>query len=683
MNSLKIKPIGNLPISSAAPINRLIGRLAGKNVDLYNRLWPIYAFESALLLFVDLLMQPIYVWLILSTYGQTRSIVYGMNLGLIGILLGMLQMYPHMKFVLLPLLGVCCMQMLCAAVIPRWDDYSTYSSLECDLVDGVEEDIDIKFLGDMITEPKYSFFMSKDYYIVKYFHFGDESRNCRKTFADKQFINDLKDAIDNNDKVKSNLLISMCAIEEEICFYAPNYVLTEEGIRVRVTINSKKDVRQVCFERLELGFWDIFKTFHIRIYSKGNLLNHVDRQPFEGSQPVDFFYMYSMKRFCYYKGWTSAKNYNEPLGPCTYTERLEKVNEWVDSLPESKNRDKMRKYLNACIAWYHSAPYNKPKTTPEYRSRWKNHVLWAIGSPILNKTTLYRSEGEKNVIAKRIERPVQSIHTKEERIVDEDVELELTYHIKTFPHISNHIDAGLYSDIVKRRSKPALNPIAVLDNGELHQVEKSNLRAEPALMSRIRNTNAVEIINPKVKKTSSWVFVEKHYKPCHEFVKQDPLFKNYYAVLESVKLPKTSPMPFDLSPYKEDYELKKSIKKKNPKKGKQQKKATHNRPMAAVPGKEHSNIRKVNNLPGYLCNNITQNHAWVKGTPKKVVPAVVGMQEMANLSTKRLVINETTERLEEIASSSLYEGLKKKIGTFKFNRIMRDFIWENRIEIVK
>lgn len=171
------------------------------------------------------------------------------------------------------------------------------------------------------------------------------------------------------------------------CFTDKTYIIksvTKKRGRVTVKYMSVDDeIKGECFKNL-ISF-NPLKQVSVKVEGPMSLENHVYD---EHNEDVDQKYALLL-RFSNY-GWFKkdlsyiipSKNTCKPLPPLNYEDRLDRKNEFINTLPKTGNTKRLSSYMEECIKWYHNKKFKKTATL-EYRKRWENHIQWILGSPIL------------------------------------------------------------------------------------------------------------------------------------------------------------------------------------------------------------------------------------------------------------------------------------------------------------
>jgi hypothetical protein len=300
-------------------------------------------------------------------------------------------------------------------------------------------------------------------------------------------------------------------------------------------------------------------------------------------------------------------NHQEPLPPLSYNDRLKAVNDWVDTLNPSGNTNRLRKYLTQCINWYHGRSHYGWHTNVEYRIRWRNHMLWAISSPILeyDVSFFHKSEVDPDFIPeweqvsfKKIEDGVYDENfIKPDRffdpkcnidkinIPDEQAEKKIKNKIKLSANrpLSVSISTQIpYTELslsqeptVTKICQPKEPTTAVVDNKEyfanalcsacktVHRFDGD--RSDTNVIGKVRKRgffNRHELLTVSKEVDSGWTIVNKGANSRLVSIKEQNWGENYYAVLNSKEALDAGSLPNSLSPYYEDMKLPKNISKK-------------------------------------------------------------------------------------------------------------------------
>jgi len=413
-----------------------------------------------------------------------------------------------------------------------------------------------------------------------------------------------------------------------------------------------------CFDDIKFNKYDLFSTFYHRQVSCHNNQNHISRQPFPGSSRIKGWQVIMYKSNGYFKKdlahLKSATNTNNKLPPMTYEERKFAVDNWLNTLPDSGNNKRLRKYLHQCIDWYHGKPHYGWHTNLEYRIRWKNHMLWALSSPILdyNVSFFHKSEISKDYkpeieitsLKETIDKGTY-INQKPKPFFDSEVDLNIintpnnkdTDTIKkliknkkginqlVFPIETqiNNIQLGTAIDFKKVLCFPKEFEVPLMDRKEHSTtVECSSCNKVHKFMGKKYYSQTVgdvrkrgyfyhhELDLPSNIVEDDWVKVSKKTYKLKVAVQEKLWSENYYAVLHTKDVNEDNSMPISLSPYYKDSVNYSNHKQFNKKVKKNKKQASNNRKGKKDTGVFGQNV-KTNVYPNKLrpiCSNIKRKY---------------------------------------------------------------------------
>lgn len=170
-----------------------------------------------------------------------------------------------------------------------------------------------------------------------------------------------------------------------------------------------------CFEKLELKWYEIFAQFHHYVGGQDFHNNHIQRSPFPGSSTIYGFQIFDYYKYKYYKDLNkivSSANNEKPLPALNFHDRMAELDKFINKMPDTGNTKRLKIYLTTCVKWYHGFKISKLSPTKEYRVRWKNHVEWILGSPILLAAPVVK----KNILIEK-----KKVITEEITVTDKTV----------------------------------------------------------------------------------------------------------------------------------------------------------------------------------------------------------------------------------------------------------------------
>lgn len=342
---------------------------------------------------------------------------------------------------------------------------------------------------------------------------------------------------------------------------------------------------RICIKYFK--FYDYFRYHYHNRVGVNHPMNHI--KPYDTRTDDRHFYkrIYGLNLLLhgldYYKDIEkvrSESNHEDKLKPMNYLERVETLKRFINNRKESNNRDRLRKYLQSIVNWYHGKKYTY-NVTPEYRLRWKKHVDWIIGServlssihirrlvktdPLyeeheLSETTDYNKITVQNLDLtdassrlKEIPKHTTTVHTNDVSVFDTD-ESTTTFEYNCLPDRSTK----KFKEPSKEAATPKNKKILFMDCNscfECHEFEYSKTRKqeyeEAMIFSQV--------------KTQEWTLVNKVVRKEKRDVKNP--FKNTFAVLKFYDTSKVSygrgdNLPMKMSPDARDIKKLEEIKKK-------------------------------------------------------------------------------------------------------------------------
>lgn len=391
-----------------------------------------------------------------------------------------------------------------------------------------------------------------------------QSGFCHSTLVSENFFELLK----SSDTVSKPSIVAVTNILKIQFrkFRIMSKEIDDDCIKYTVKIDKNFLGQGDCFNKLNFSFSDILSDFYINIDGFKTYSNHVSRNEFIGSKRVPGWYMCHHRYMCYskkdIKEIRPSKNNEPKIINCTWSERMNIMTNWIKSRPESKNRERLYKYLENCINWYHGRKITNHKTTLEYRIRWENHMKWVLGSECLVERNVTFYEKKTNQVTKHIPVIVDSTKVYKQELKVNKIEVKTNKLVKTGAWYDKEGWLTLKSELVNNKVTPI-----VYDEGERIEYPKQYILPEGSRKSTIENgTVKVKFSSIEKEISDEWIEVTKSSKleKTKNIIRADLMDDNYYAVLKnSSRLPMNEYLPVMLSPCLEDV---KDFKDKKPKK---------------------------------------------------------------------------------------------------------------------